>query len=89
MRTCAPADSQLDLSTLIFSPVEAVRRMIERTFDYQELHPDFIRLVSIENIHHGKHLAKIEGAAGTRTRGDRNTLRDVLTRGQEIRDSPD
>jgi hypothetical protein len=48
----------LDLERL--PPVDALRRLVEFTFDYQEAHPDFIRLVSIENIHHGKYLARSE-----------------------------
>ncbi len=39
-------------------PEAAIRAMIDFTFDYQEAHPDFIRLVSIENIHHGRFLAR-------------------------------
>jgi AcrR family transcriptional regulator len=35
---------------------EALRRLIEATFDHDERNPNFIRLVSIENIHNGKHL---------------------------------
>ena len=38
-------------------PLEAIRRLIEFTFDYEEAHPEFIRLVSIENIHNGRHIA--------------------------------
>ncbi|MCW3474506.1 TetR family transcriptional regulator [Limobrevibacterium gyesilva] len=49
-------EQTLDLKSL--PPAQAIRRMVEFTFDYQESHPDFIRLVSIENIHHGKHLAR-------------------------------
>jgi AcrR family transcriptional regulator len=49
-------EQELDLASL--SPVEAIRRLIEFTFDYEEAHPEFIRLVSIENIHHGRHLAQ-------------------------------
>jgi AcrR family transcriptional regulator len=49
-------EQELDLASL--SPVEAIRHMIEFTFDYEEAHPEFIRLVSIENIHHGRHLAQ-------------------------------
>jgi AcrR family transcriptional regulator len=47
-------EQELELASL--SPTDAIRRMIDFTFDYEEAHPDFIRLVSIENIHHGKHL---------------------------------
>jgi AcrR family transcriptional regulator len=44
-------------------PVAAVRRLAEVTFDHHEAHPDFIRLVSIENIHNGEHMAKSERLA--------------------------
>jgi len=41
-------------------PVDAVRRIAELTFDHHHAHPAFIRLVSIENIHHGQHLRQVE-----------------------------
>ncbi|GAB2826151.1 TetR/AcrR family transcriptional regulator [Streptomyces daliensis] len=37
-------------------PVAAIRRLAELTFDHHEEHPDFIRLVSIENIHEAEHI---------------------------------
>ncbi|RUQ74555.1 TetR/AcrR family transcriptional regulator [Azospirillum doebereinerae] len=37
-------------------PERAIRSLIEFTFDYQEQHEDFIRLVSIENIHRAQHM---------------------------------
>jgi AcrR family transcriptional regulator len=40
-------------------PVMAIRRLAEVTFDHHEANPDFIRLVSIENVHHGEHIAEI------------------------------
>jgi AcrR family transcriptional regulator len=39
-------------------PREAIRRLAELTFDHHESHPEFIRLVSIENIHHAEHMRK-------------------------------
>jgi AcrR family transcriptional regulator len=39
-------------------PVAAIRRLAELTFDHHESHPDFIRLVSIENIARAEHMAK-------------------------------
>jgi AcrR family transcriptional regulator len=39
-------------------PVAAIRRLAELTFDHHEAHPEFIRLVSIENIHRAEHMAK-------------------------------
>jgi AcrR family transcriptional regulator len=38
----------------------ALRRIAELTFDHHEAHPDFLRLVSIENIHHGEHISRSE-----------------------------
>ena len=40
-------------------PVAAIRRIAELTFDHHEAHPDFIRLVAIENIHRAEHLAQL------------------------------
>ena len=37
----------------------AIRRLAELTFDHHESHPDFIRLVSIENIHHAEHMRQV------------------------------
>lgn len=51
-------EQTLDLDRL--SPVEALRQMIDFTFDYHEANPDFVRLVSVENIHHGAHLKQSE-----------------------------
>jgi AcrR family transcriptional regulator len=41
-------------------PVAAIRRLAELTFDHHEAHPEFIRLVSIENIHEAEHIAASE-----------------------------
>jgi AcrR family transcriptional regulator len=49
-------EQELDLDSL--APAEAIRRMIDFTFDYHDANPDFVRLVCIENIHHGEHLAR-------------------------------
>jgi AcrR family transcriptional regulator len=55
------AEQQVDVEHL--EPVAAIRRLAELTFDHHESHPDFIRLVSIENIHHAEHMAKSERLA--------------------------
>ena len=48
------AEQALDLAAL---PAEtAMRRLVEFTFDYDEANPDFVRLVSIENIHRARHI---------------------------------
>ncbi|CCE04790.1 Shikimate dehydrogenase (modular protein) [Bradyrhizobium sp. STM 3843] len=44
------------LDTRNCSAVEAISRLVEATFEHDARNPNFIRLVSIENIHHAKHL---------------------------------
>lgn len=50
------AERALDVDHL--RPVEAIRTLAELTFDHHDAHPDFIRLVSIENIHQAEHIRK-------------------------------
>lgn len=69
----------LDLASL--SPAEALRRIVEFTFDHHESHPDFVRLVCIENIHRGQHLAQADAVRGRNVTAI-ETLRRVLDRGQ-------
>jgi len=47
-------------------PAAAIRRLAELTYDHHTAHPDFLRLVSVENIHRGAHLAKSTAVASTR-----------------------
>lgn len=51
-------EAELDVEHL--PPEDAVRRLAELTFDHHEANPDFIRLVSIENIHRAEHIARSE-----------------------------
>jgi AcrR family transcriptional regulator len=48
------AEQTVDVEHL--DPIAAIRRLAELTFDHHEAHPDFIRLVSIENIHRAEHM---------------------------------
>lgn len=48
------AETALDLTHV--DPVEALTQLIGVTFDHHAHNPYFVRLVMIENIHHGKHL---------------------------------
>jgi AcrR family transcriptional regulator len=55
-------EQQLDVEHL--DPVDAIRELAGLTFDHHESHPDFIRLVSIENIHRAEHIAGSELLSG-------------------------
>ncbi|MBV9473601.1 MAG: TetR family transcriptional regulator, partial [Solirubrobacterales bacterium] len=52
-------EQQIDVDHL--DPVAAIRHLAELTFDHHESHPDFIRLVSIENTHRADHMGKLDG----------------------------
>lgn len=49
-------ESELNLEGL--GPVEALAKLTEMTFDTHLQNADFIRLVMIENIHHGEHIQR-------------------------------
>jgi len=62
-------------------PVAAIRELAELTFDHHVTHDDFIRLVSIENIHRGEFIRRIESL---RTLGQpaKTLLEEILERGR-------
>ncbi|HWC83132.1 MAG TPA: TetR/AcrR family transcriptional regulator [Pseudonocardiaceae bacterium] len=73
-------ESTLDIEDL--HPVAAIRELAGLTFDHHESHPDFIRLVSIENIHHAEYLTRstvLAGMAGSAL----DVLTRILRRGAE------
>jgi AcrR family transcriptional regulator len=72
-------EQQLDVEHL--DPVEAVRELAGLTFDHHEAHPDFIRLVSIENIHHGEHIAS-SAVLSTMANPVLDVLGGILDRGR-------
>jgi AcrR family transcriptional regulator len=55
-RLVREGESKLDIDGL--SPIEALRKLTEFTFDHHHKHEDFIRMVMIENIHHAEFLEK-------------------------------
>ncbi len=72
-------EADLDLGNL--RPAEAIRRLVEFTFEYDAAHPDFIRLVTIENIHRAEHLSGSETIRGLNL-GVIQTITDIIARGQ-------
>jgi len=55
------AEQELHIEDL--EPREAIRRLAELTFDHHESHPDFIRIVSDENMYRAEHMRKAGGLA--------------------------
>jgi AcrR family transcriptional regulator len=72
-------------------PVRAIRTLAGLTFDHHEAHPDFIRLVSIENTHRGEHIARSESLSQLATPA-LDVLGRILERGRatgQFRDDVD
>lgn len=72
-------ESQTHLKDL--PPREALRRLVEITFDYDESHPSFIRLISVENIHYAEHLKKLSSIRGINVSAI-DTVESILERGR-------
>jgi AcrR family transcriptional regulator len=72
-------ESQTHLKEL--PPLEALRRLVEITFEYDEGHPSFIRLISVENIHYAEHLKKLSSIRGINVSAIA-TVEEILERGR-------
>lgn len=59
---------------------DALRELVELTFDYHATHPDFVRLVMNENIHHGQHIGHVPGLK-ERNRSVISALKTILDKG--------
>jgi len=63
-------------------PDAGLRRLVEFTFDYHDKHRDFVRLVSIENIHGAKYLEQLKSFKN-RNVSILKTIEELLERGVE------
>jgi AcrR family transcriptional regulator len=77
--TIRAAEQTIEVDHL--DPVAAVRRLAELTFDHHESHPEFSRLVSIENIHRAEHIAGRSDFAGLNSPAI-ELLERILSRGR-------
>lgn len=73
-------ESDLELADM--TPTNALRTLIASTFDHDEHNPDFVRLVSIENIHHAAHMQRSSEIKDLNISIIR-TLEDILDRGRK------
>ena len=63
-------------------PEQALRAIIGHNFDYHFEHPEFVRLVMNENVHHGEHIAQIESMK-QRNQSVIEQLRTIITKGTQ------
>ena len=73
------AERLIDLDDL--SPVDAIGRIVEFTYNYYVTHEDFVRLVVAENQARGRHMKK-SATMRTLNRPILDTLGAVIARGQ-------
>jgi AcrR family transcriptional regulator len=74
------AEQTLDVEHL--DPIAAMRELAELTFDHHERHPDFLRLVAIENIHRAEPIGKSSVLASINTRAV-DLIARILQRGRQ------
>lgn len=83
------AETTLDLDAL--DPETALRRLIEFTFDYHDSHPEFVRLVAVENIHQAQYLRQMDSIQ-TVNANVLPILQSIMDRGRKagvfVRDCP-
>ncbi|WP_309086186.1 TetR/AcrR family transcriptional regulator [Chelativorans sp.] len=79
-RKVREGERNLDLENL--PPVEALTGLVEFTFDHHSSNPDFIRLVMIENIHHGAFLSQ-SNLIGSLNAGAVEKLEAICRRGKK------
>jgi AcrR family transcriptional regulator len=80
-----------DLRIDELAPREGLLKLVEFTFDYHDKHRDFVRLVTIENIHGAKYLERLKTFRNRNVSVVR-TIEDLLARGVasgEFRDDID
>jgi AcrR family transcriptional regulator len=71
-------EQEADFESL--APDQALRAMIGHNFDYHFEHPEFVRLVMNENVHHGEHIAQIDSLK-QRNRSVIDQLGAILSKG--------
>ncbi|GAA3544477.1 TetR/AcrR family transcriptional regulator [Zobellella aerophila] len=72
-------EAEIDL--LHLSPEEAIVALVDFTFEHMLAHPEFIRMVEIENIHRGKFLKTLQ-VVPERGAFLIDMIRDVLLNGE-------
>lgn len=74
------SEKELNLSEM--PPVEAMVHLVESTFDYHAGHPDFIRIICMENMQRGRFMQQSDYLREI-NRSALVLLEDILQRGQQ------
>lgn len=74
--------SEKKLNLADMPPVEAMVQLVESTFDYHADHPDFIRIICMENMQRGRFIQQSSLLRDV-NRSALTLLEDILNRGQQ------
>lgn len=74
--------SEKKLNLADMPPVEAMVHLVESTFDYHADHPDFIRIICMENMQRGRFIQQ-SALLRDVNRSALVLLEDILSRGQQ------
>ncbi|NLT90714.1 MAG: TetR/AcrR family transcriptional regulator [Pseudomonas lactis] len=74
-------ETRMNLTAL--EPREAIRRLVEFTFDHHDQNVDFVRIVSIENIHNAEYVKRTETIKAMNSK-ILEGLGETLRRGSEL-----
>ncbi|RFU44045.1 TetR family transcriptional regulator [Paraburkholderia sp. DHOC27] len=69
-----------DLHVSELDPIEGMRKLVEFTFDYHDRHRDFVRLITIENIHGAKFVEQLKTFKSSNA-SVIHSIEDLLARG--------
>lgn len=69
------------LNLLELEPLQAIKRLVEFTFDHMQNNPDFVRLAGVENTQGGKHIKKIRSVSNAAAQLIDN-IEAILKRGE-------
>lgn len=78
----AMREQQNDMALQGIDPIKDMRELITQTVLYFQKHPEFLQLLSSENLHKAKHIQKSE-KINNMFNPLRNTLDNILKKGKE------
>ncbi|WP_205956563.1 TetR family transcriptional regulator [Pantoea stewartii] len=73
-------ETGLNLASL--APEQAIIKLVEASFDYHVSHPDFVRLICMENLSRGRYISQ-SARLSQLNRSALDLLDDILSRGQQ------
>ncbi|WP_324030375.1 TetR family transcriptional regulator [Pantoea sp. JZ2] len=75
-------EHETGLNLVSLAPEQAIIKLVEASFDYHVSHPDFVRLICMENLSRGRYISQ-SARLSQLNRSALDLLDDILSRGQQ------